>query len=261
MGDWLHNLPMIWMAATIFAATYLFAAAVYGAVFVLANGRLARVFKGFSPGMLSPLGILFGLFLAFSAAQVWGDNDRATSAVNQEASALRAVLVLATVFPEPDQASLRGLIGRHVEDAASREWPMMANQTATLNVVAPHLVEALRSVLALAPDSQSQQTAQAEIVKELEDALAARRQRILISRSQVGEAKWICLFVQAFCVLFGIALVHNENRITAAVAMGIFATAAATSVLLITGYDRPFVGHLAVGPGPLLQIMAPANAP
>src|SRR5262249_20235723 len=142
LGDWLHNLPMIWMAATIFAATYLFTAAIYGAVFVLANGRLAHAFKGFSPGMLSPLGILFCLFLALSAAQVWGDNDRATAAVNQEASALRAVLVLATVFPEQDQTALHTLIGRHVEDAASREWPMMANQTATLSVIAPHLVEA-----------------------------------------------------------------------------------------------------------------------
>jgi hypothetical protein len=261
VGDWLHNLPMVWMAATIFAATYLFAAAIYGAVFILANGRLAQSFKAFSPGMLSPLGILFGLFLAFSAAQVWGDNDRATAAVNQEASALRAVLVLATVFPEAHQATLHTLIGRHVEDAARREWPMMAKQTATLSVIAPHLVDALRSVLAITPDNQSQQTAQAEIVKELEDALAARRQRILISRSQVGDAKWICLFVQAFCVLFGIALVHSENRLTAAIAMGIFATAAATSVLLITGYDRPFVGYLAVGPGPLLQIMAPVSTP
>jgi hypothetical protein len=27
--------------------------------------------------MLSPLGILFGLFVAFTAAQVWNDTDRA----------------------------------------------------------------------------------------------------------------------------------------------------------------------------------------
>ena len=53
--------------------------------------------------MLPPLGIIFGLFVAFTAAQVWTDNDRANVAVDREASALRAVVVLAAAFPgEPE---------------------------------------------------------------------------------------------------------------------------------------------------------------
>ncbi len=54
--------------------------------------------------MLPPLGIIFGLFVAFIAAQVWNDNERANTAVDREASALRAVVVLAAAFPgEPDR--------------------------------------------------------------------------------------------------------------------------------------------------------------
>ena len=45
--------------------------------------------------MLPPLGIIFGLFVAFTASQVWNDNERANTAVDREASALRAVVVLA----------------------------------------------------------------------------------------------------------------------------------------------------------------------
>jgi len=41
------------------------------------------------------MGIVFGLYLAFTAAQVWGDIDRATAAVNREASALSAIVILA----------------------------------------------------------------------------------------------------------------------------------------------------------------------
>jgi hypothetical protein len=41
------------------------------------------------------LGIIFGLFVAFTAAQVWNDNDRGSAAVSREASALRAVMLLA----------------------------------------------------------------------------------------------------------------------------------------------------------------------
>ena len=59
--------------------------------------------------MLPPLGIIFGLFVAFTAAQVWNDNDRANAAVNREASALRAIVILAGSFPGEPEARLRDL--------------------------------------------------------------------------------------------------------------------------------------------------------
>jgi Protein of unknown function (DUF4239) len=258
MSDWLHDLPVTGMAVVVFGVIYLATGAIYAGVIGLATGERGRAFKGVTAGMLSPLGILFALFVVFTASQVWSDNDRANAAVNREASALRAVLVLAGVFPGQHEATLRSLVRRHIEDAASREWPMMAERTATLSVTSPRLIEALRATLAIVPGNQGQQTAQAEIVTDLEAALAGRRERILISQSQVGPVKWFCLFAQAFGLLLVVALVHGDNRLTVAIALGIMATGVATSVLLIVAYDRPFIGQLAVGPGPLLQVMAAA---
>ena len=71
MIDWLHNLPLWWMALAVFVVTYLVAAGIYWLVMALAVGERARAFKAISPGMLSPLGIIFGLLMAFIAAQVW----------------------------------------------------------------------------------------------------------------------------------------------------------------------------------------------
>jgi hypothetical protein len=68
MNDWLHNLPVVWMALVVFGFTYLVAAAIYAVVTVLAVDEQARSFKAISPGMLPPLGIIFGLFVAFTAA-------------------------------------------------------------------------------------------------------------------------------------------------------------------------------------------------
>ena len=70
MRDWLHNLPIAWMTLAAFAATYLLAGVIFAVVNLLARGERARVFKSISPGMLPPLGILFGLFVAFTASQV-----------------------------------------------------------------------------------------------------------------------------------------------------------------------------------------------
>src|SRR5262245_35925077 len=131
MDDWLHNLPLPWMAFVVFAAIYLLTAAICVVVTFLRSPGRARAFKAISPGMLPPLGILFALFVAFTAAQVWADTDRANAAVIREASALRTVVILAAGFPGEPEAHLRRLVHRHIEDAATQEWPMMSRHTAS----------------------------------------------------------------------------------------------------------------------------------
>jgi len=69
MSDWLLNLPVLWIAVVVFAATYLLAAIVYLVVTSLAVDDRARAFKAVSPGMLPPLGILFALLVGFIAGK------------------------------------------------------------------------------------------------------------------------------------------------------------------------------------------------
>jgi positive regulator of sigma E activity len=160
--------------------------------------------------MLPVLGIIFGLFVAFIAAQVWADNDRATATVSQEAGALRSPRLLS---------------------------------------------DALQFVLSLAADGPGQQTAQHEIINAVERALEARRQRIIISLAEVDLVKWVCLYLQAMSVLLAIAIVHHEDRGASLIALALFATGVAASVLLIAAHDRPFIGQLSVKPDLLQQIM------
>ena len=92
MSDWLHDLPVPVMALVIFGFTYLLDVGDPG-VRRRARGAAgaAKSFKAISVGMLPALGIIFGLFVAFTAAQVWSDNDRASAAISREASALRSM--------------------------------------------------------------------------------------------------------------------------------------------------------------------------
>jgi hypothetical protein len=78
---------------------------------------------------------------------------------------------------------------------------MMAQGTANLRAIPGVLAEALQATLALNPSSEGQKTAQRDIATALETALDARRQRIIISESQVNLLKWVCLFMQAVCTL------------------------------------------------------------
>ena len=255
MSDWVHTLPVGWMAVVVFGATYLAAVGIYSLVMALAKGDRVRAFKTVSPGLLSPLGIIFGLFVAFLAAQVWSDLDRAGAAVIHEASALRAVVLLSSAFPGEPETRLRGLIHRQIEDARDVEWPAMARRQASIVVIPKPLAEAMRTAMSLSPAGDGQVAAQREILTALESALDARRQRILLSQSAVNSVKWSALIVQAAVTLLAIAMVHCDNRQSAGLALGLFSSAIAVCILLLTAHDRPFTGQLAVRPAALLQVM------
>jgi Protein of unknown function (DUF4239) len=258
MSDWIHELPVPWMGLAVFGFTYLLAFAIYAAVTALAVGARQKSFKSISIGMLPSLGIIFGLFVAFTAAQVWSDNDRVSAAVSHEASALRTALVFASSFPGEPDARLHDLVRDYVKEAATVEWPMMAHHTAQLNATPHALAEALHFVLSLPTAGPGQQTAQHEITSAIETALDARRQRIIVSSAEVNLVKWICLYLQAACVLLAIALVHCDDRLASLIALGLFATGVAASVLLIAAHDRPFVGQISISPAPLLHIIPEA---
>ena len=119
MSDWLHNLPVLWMGLVVFGFTYLITAGIYVAVTAFAVGERARSFKAISPGLLPPLGIIFGLFVAFTATQVWTDTEKAKAEIDREASALRSAAILATSFPRESQVQLRELIRRYIADVVA----------------------------------------------------------------------------------------------------------------------------------------------
>ena len=255
MSEWMHGLPIVWMAIVVFLATYLVTGCIYALVIAAAKGERARAFKAVSAGMLPPLGIIFGLFVAFLASQVWSDLDRAQAAVTHEASALRGALLLIGSFPGEPEARMKRLIRLQIEQAVTQEWPAMSRHRATLTMVPPPLAEALQLTFALEPRTDGQVAAQREIVVALGNALDARRQRIIVSESGVNWVKWTSVILQAICAMVAIALVHSDNRVAAAIAMGLFATGVAVSIVLVVSHSGPFSGEISVGPDLLLQVL------
>jgi hypothetical protein len=250
MAEWFFNLSVAGMALIIFLVTYLVAGSISFVVTRLAVNERAKGFKAVSPGMLPPLGILFALMVGFIAVEVWGNFDKAKTAVTTEASALRAVILLAGSFPD-ERRSIYALVNRHIDESVNKEWPEMAQQHATLATLPTALIEALHDTFALKPTDDSQRAAQSEMVKELHTALEARRQRIVISEASLGAVKWVGILVMGLCTLIAIAVVHSDNRLACALTLTLFATGIALSVLLIAAYSHPFTS---IAPDLLKQI-------
>jgi hypothetical protein len=251
--DWLHSLPVGWLVVVVCAFVFVIAAAVYALVIGLAGGGRLDVFTGVSPGMLPPMALVFGLVVGFLAAQVWSDAGNAQVAVNREASSLRSVVLLSSAFPA-EAPRMRALVRRQIDIAVTEEWPAMAHRAATLAVVSAPLASALQLALALPAKTPGQVDAQREMVSSLQNALDARRQRIIVSESSVNWAKWAAMLALGILTLVAIAFVHSANRKTAAIAIALFAGAIAISVVMIAVQDRPFAGPFRIKPTVLEQV-------
>jgi Protein of unknown function (DUF4239) len=255
MSDWLHNLPVAWIAVVVLGAVALLVAAIYVIAMRLAVGGRGDAMRSVSPGLLPPLGIVFALIVGFLAAGVWGDTGKATDAVSAEASALRAVVLLSDQLPAGTATRMRLLVRRHIEDAVQREWPAMQKQDASLAAVPVPLVQAQNLALAFRPRDPGQADAQRELVASLQKALDARRQRIIVSESRVNAVKWVGLLALATVMLIAIACVHSANRRSALLAMSLFATAVVVVVVMLVAQDEPFTGHLGQKPDLLEQVI------
>ena len=67
--------------------------------------------------------------------------------------------------------------------------------------------------------------------------------------------KWSGVILVALLTLVAIAFVHSDNRLSAALALGLFSAAVAASLMLIAAQQRPFSGQFAVRPDALVEVM------
>jgi hypothetical protein len=254
MFDWLPNLPVVLIALIVLAAMALLTTAIYLVAMRLADGERAEALKAVSPGMLPPMGILFALIVGFLAVGVWDNVDRADEAVANEASALRSAVILSDELPQDLGARMRALIRRQIQTAVDEEWPAMQEQRANLTAIPTAMADALDLAVGFDPRSDGQAVVQRELVTSIQDALDARRQRIVVSESSINAVKWAGLLALAALTLFAIALVHSGNPTAARIALGVFATAVAVVVTMLASQDEPFAGQLGLDPDVLEEV-------
>ena len=136
MDNWLHNLPVVWMAVVVFGATFLVAAMLDMVVIGLAVGESSAYthLSLFRLACCRRSASFSAFFVAFTAAQVWNDNGQANATIDREASALRSVVILAASFlPASPRCACGRWSGTTFPGSRKNvgEWPMMAEGTAT----------------------------------------------------------------------------------------------------------------------------------
>jgi hypothetical protein len=237
---WIESQPTVIIALIVFGAAYLSAALIFCIAAFLSRRPIGKALQSVTPGILSPLGTILGILIAFLAVRVWTNLDHAQEHIGREVSALREVVMLADSLPVDVRARVREAIRKHLEAVVSEDWPAMAEARISLRSFPPHLEEAMDAILSFAPVGANQQLVQNHALTALEDALEFRRNRVAVSRAEIAPVQWAVIVVLAGMILVTIAAIHINVRPAMAVTMFVFSTAVAMCLILLMVYDRPF---------------------
>ncbi len=239
MVVWVESQSSIVIAVLVLAVCYGLAAVIFAASVIVSRWPIAADLKATTPGLLSPLGTITGLLIAFLAVRVWTNFDHADAYIAQEASAIRESVLLANALPGDTGNAVCNGVKTYLEFAETEDWPAMAQGRANLRQLPPGLPVAIRSLVSFMPATPGQQIAQQRAVVALEQALEARRSRILLSKASIAPIQWIVILTLDGLMLVTLAMVHIDRPAAAVSSMLVLSTAIAATLVLLLVYDRP----------------------
>ena len=250
---WIESQPAMVIALIAFGACYLCAAIIFVIARVFVTQRIANELKATTPVMLTPLSVLTGLVIAFVASRIWINLDHANAVVRDEARNIEEIVTLAERLPQKVQTEMRQAVGRYLQFTREYAWPAMLSGGAKMRASVPGLTDAMSTLLSFVPENPGQQIAQQRAMVAIEQALDARRHRILLSEASVLPMQWIVILVLATLMLVTVSIVHIERPHAMAVNLCILSTALGVCLMLLLVNDRPFsAGGFQVGPDSLL---------
>jgi hypothetical protein len=255
MMDWIGSQTSVPMALIIYAVCYAVAALIFAVLRLLAKTRLADHLEAITPAMVTPIGVIGGLIIAFLAARVWSNLDHANVYVAQEANAVRELDRLADEMPSVVREPVRRGAHRYVAWVTSEDWPQMVAGIGAVQAAPPGLLDALTSLATYNPTEAGQRALQQSAIASLERALEARRNRLLLSRQVIEASQWAVVWSFYVFIMLLIGFVHMSRPVTKAIAMWLFSSTFALCIVLLLINDMPFrTGGYTIGPTLLKEL-------
>lgn len=243
--DWLQNGP-IGIVLVPFVLLYLFAAFIVW----LTHLSPARDFFASCIGIAGPffasVAVLFGLFAAFLANDAQQQNDDLKMAIFREADGIRTIMRLGEALG-PSGAPVTDAAERYVRSVLDTEWVAMRDRTD-----APEDLSALRmltqAILAPALTAAAPTAVHQAMLDALVQTREARLERITMSDRADLRLDWYAMLVLGLLTQIAVAVVQLEKMRPQALALFVFTTAFAATVVLIGLAERSFPDDAAAAP-------------
>ena len=210
-------------------------------------------FHGVAQNFMSVISVLFALNIAFLAHDTWTAHDRALDTVFLEAGSLRTILDLSNGLPPEARQQVRGAVAEYITLTVRDEWPKLAQRESSDG--AAQQLDDLVTLLASSRVAEAGPTVQSMLLHEVTAVRNSRDLRVALSQTHVNPLKWLGMAFLGLLTMISIAMVHIDLPRAEALAVILFAAAAAPTAAIILVHGNPFQEPAAVPSAPIAAVL------
>lgn len=240
--------PVLGYIPSAIALTVSFAFLTY---WVLIRSPLASWFsqEEVVPPFFSYAAIIFALFAAMIASDIWGRYKDASTAAVLEASAVRSLLITAAYIDPADANAIRESVTSYVSVVINEEWPAMKAMDAKHKEAASEALIQLTSVVLGAMVNKPQaRPFETRLQQAIDTIRSARLTRLSYAFDPVQYGKWRGLMLFGFLTLFSVGLCHVRKPRAMKITLGVTVVGIVITAAVLANHRSPYVGTDPVKP-------------
>lgn len=195
--------------------------------------------------ILSVIGVVYAVLLAFVAISVWARFEAAQTRSYDEAEALQILYRDAASFP--DVHALRASLRKYASIIIEDEWPKMAKGEDANR--AQKLIGAIDDTIRSLPaNSPARSNVQAQMLASMERSLRDRDERLSMDATGIDPLMWLVLLVGGVITVAFTFFLGFKEPIIQQLMIGSLALVIGLVLFLTIALDYPFRGGITVGP-------------
>jgi hypothetical protein len=198
--------------------------------------------------------LLFGLFAAFLANDIWVRNQAAQQAVIEEGDALRNLARLSEGHDEQHRLELRKALVDYAEVVIQKDWPLMTEGKRSLEVLSR--VRTISNQLVSGPvGKDAGPVVQTKMLDSFLQMREKRQVRVILAENRKFTIKWHAMVMFAVLTQLAIAIAHIDRPKSMLLAQLVFGVALSTCLAILILNEFPFSKLNPIPPDPIKSAM------
>jgi hypothetical protein len=190
------------------------------------------------------VGLIYGIFLAFTVFQVSAQFSQAEISATSEATYLSELWRDAQVFPHTTRNLIQDRLIAYAQAVVATEWDTMARHATSSSEATAAYEVIWESYYGYEPQTPQQREFYTQSLRELNEFGRQRRQRILYSGAQLPSAIWVFLVGGAMLTVSVSYLIGARHAWAQALVTGMLSALIGFGLFLVLFLQRPFTGRL-----------------
>lgn len=218
------------------------------------NHALYRDHISFASSFSSAIGIVFGLFIGYSAISAWQGYKETSALIEKEAYSLNSIYRVLVAYPPDIRSHEEALLTKYVEGVIEKEWPLM--RADKFEITTDKILKEFTEFLLLYnPKNNGELVAHQEELRLVSEYRQLRLHRIWASKYDIVSPINTCLAICAFLLMLHFSLYSMPNKKYHTTMILFLSTSIALLFYLIYEYHTPFHGLNAIEPKAFIRIL------